>query len=140
MGSIFASTPSLDIICAQKDHDKPPRGDRERPAAKLQQTTPKRSQISSPHEQKAEKRPLLKIRWDRDYAIAKELHQSLRRAKELSRQVVEIKPFLDKDVFEEYWQQYLNVGIIVMCFRGRYGRYCRLEKWKRREGRLRSRK
>jgi hypothetical protein len=129
-----------DIICAQKDHDKPPMGDQERPAAKLQQTTPKRSQISSPPEQKAKKRPWLKIRWDRDSAMAKELHRSLHRAKELSRQVVEIKPFLDKDVFEKYWQQYLNVGIIVMCFRCRYGRDCRLRKWKKREGRLRSRR
>ena len=83
--------------------------------------------------------PQLKIRWDRDYAITKELHQSMDKAKELSRQVFEIRSFLDQAVFEEYWQRYLNVEIVVTCFRGRYGRYCRLGKWRRTEKRLRSR-
>jgi hypothetical protein len=114
-------------------------GDRGRPVAKLQQTNLEPSYNSSLHKQKVKKRPHLKIRWDRDYAITKELHQSIDRVRELSQEIFKIRMPLNEAVFQEYWQRYSTIGILVACFRSRYGRHRRLRKWKRSKGRLRSR-
>lgn len=139
MSSILTTHPSTEFTHTQEQHAKAPIDNQDQPPTKPQQPPSKPSPTSSPNKQKAKKRvPQLKIRWDRDYAITKELHQSMDRAKELSRQVFETRSFLDQAVFKEYWQRYLNVGIVVMCFRGRYGRYRRLGKWRRREKRPRS--